>query len=662
MAQQTFSGLAAASLFSGTQARFRFDTPQQFDAALTGGVDRFLYQLVVNRSTNPGNPGVVALDVTASAGPSFSDGQDLGTDFETGGEITLAYGPESVTFFAPNRPGVVTADPTERYVWRPAATTIFDALIDAVAANSGLANSILFDDNTGSAPLFSDPTGDDISGDAGTPIVSVTIPEADGDPEPTYAVVGSLPSGLSFDTTTRVLSGTPLGGGSGTITIRATNSEGTADWTADYDFTGTPVITGRAVSIRGIRGRGGDLYWKVGRDDWRAFQRQDGLGGPSPRITFTKGEGWTLVFFGEPLPGDVTIGLARAPGFPLVSETIPVGTVATPMNAPVLEVTTSGETTINASWDAVTGADGYEYRTGTSGSWTATTDTMASITGLEPGTEYTIQVRATSADDDFDSPGPVAQQVATTGEDVTILYGVSSVTVGGFSRRVLRMDPTGNATLFATLPSSVNSVVSLCRVGTGVLFVDLSGENFDALWASDLTAAAIAAATQRTNIYHVADDRAWHPSVIGTSDDGGYILYQNGDLFPFTVSTSGVVTRGTRVGRASMSGVVRGFAVAPDGTAYATANRLVYTIDLTNATATLLGTLPDGVAIRDGLAYSGNPVGLAAGENNLYAVGNTGAPRLWRWGRTEDPATAVERGIVAVGGNNEGFVNSLDVL
>ena len=86
------------------------------------------------------------------------------------------------------------------------------------------------------APSFADNTGDAISGTVGTAITSIIVPEADGNPDPTYAVVGTLPSGLAFDTATRVLSGTPTAAGSGTITIRATNSEGTADWTVAYTF------------------------------------------------------------------------------------------------------------------------------------------------------------------------------------------------------------------------------------------------------------------------------------------------------------------------------------------------------------------------------------------------------------------------------------------
>ena len=67
------------------------------------------------------------------------------------------------------------------------------------------------------------------------------MPEADGDPAPTYAASG-LPGGLAFNTTTRVLFGTPTAAGSGTITVTATNSAGAADWTVAYAFVaGTPT-------------------------------------------------------------------------------------------------------------------------------------------------------------------------------------------------------------------------------------------------------------------------------------------------------------------------------------------------------------------------------------------------------------------------------------
>ena len=91
------------------------------------------------------------------------------------------------------------------------------------------------------APVFADDTGDVQTWTHNQAIAPITVPSATGNPTPTYAVVGSLPVGIQFDTTTLVLSGTPTSLGSGTITIRATNSEGDADWTVD--FTTTAALT-----------------------------------------------------------------------------------------------------------------------------------------------------------------------------------------------------------------------------------------------------------------------------------------------------------------------------------------------------------------------------------------------------------------------------------
>ena len=83
-------------------------------------------------------------------------------------------------------------------------------------------------------PNFVDNTGNAQNWTQNSAIVSITIPEAVGNPTPVYSVVGSLPAGLLFNTNTRVLSGTPSVVGNGTITIRATNSEGSDDWTVGY--------------------------------------------------------------------------------------------------------------------------------------------------------------------------------------------------------------------------------------------------------------------------------------------------------------------------------------------------------------------------------------------------------------------------------------------
>ena len=86
----------------------------------------------------------------------------------------------------------------------------------------------------GTAPTFADDTGIDQRWTLNTAITSVTVPAASGSPAPTYAPVGALPAGITFSTSSRVISGTPTVVGSGAITIRSTNSEGADDWTVAY--------------------------------------------------------------------------------------------------------------------------------------------------------------------------------------------------------------------------------------------------------------------------------------------------------------------------------------------------------------------------------------------------------------------------------------------
>ena len=93
------------------------------------------------------------------------------------------------------------------------------------------------------APSFADDTGNAQSWTQNTAIAPIAVPEASGDPTPTYAAIGSLPAGIGFNTSTRVISGTPTSTGSGTIRIRATNSEGSDDWTVGYTTATAPDLT-----------------------------------------------------------------------------------------------------------------------------------------------------------------------------------------------------------------------------------------------------------------------------------------------------------------------------------------------------------------------------------------------------------------------------------
>ena len=158
-------------------------------------------------------------------------GPDLTAIFESDGTVTLTTGTETATF------GL--EDTTEPYQYSAAAGdgAALAAYITAINGLSDRATTILLDDNQATPPSFTVKAGDAQAWIQNTAITPITVPEADGDPTPTYAVEGTSPAGISFNTATRVISGTPTTVSSGTITIRATNSAGTADWTVDFTTT-----------------------------------------------------------------------------------------------------------------------------------------------------------------------------------------------------------------------------------------------------------------------------------------------------------------------------------------------------------------------------------------------------------------------------------------
>ena len=113
------------------------------------------------------------------------------------------------------------------------------------------------------APTFADNTGDSQNWTTGTAIADITVPLASGNPSPIYSAISGLPSGVVFDANTRVISGTPTAVGSGTIRIRATNSEGHADWTVGY----TTVAAAPTLPERGLYTLAPSLTVPVFADD-----------------------------------------------------------------------------------------------------------------------------------------------------------------------------------------------------------------------------------------------------------------------------------------------------------------------------------------------------------------------------------------------------------
>ena len=192
----------------------------------------------------------LATDTDADRSTAFSglSGPELTDAWETYAEaITFSAGGLSVIVPGPNFPSFSRRDPTESYSWTLNGTYLDDwkAFLTAylaLAADVRATTRIqLRDKPLPVAPKFADDTGDPITGMVSVRIDAVTVPEASGMPDPVYAVVGALPGGLAFDPATRRLTGAPTEAGDGTITIRATNAGGTADWSVAYDFAPLPL-------------------------------------------------------------------------------------------------------------------------------------------------------------------------------------------------------------------------------------------------------------------------------------------------------------------------------------------------------------------------------------------------------------------------------------
>ena len=190
------------------------------------GVNQFIGLLRI--ATN----GSVRLRFSASQTENLTDaGPDFNDQMESIGTIVmrLSNGHEIVLT------GIGDSD--DPYQWTPSNSADLGEFRTQVEGLVNQSLTLVFNDNppVAVAPSFADDTGDAQTWTENVAIAPVTVPAADGTPIPTYAAVGTLPAGISFNTTTRVISGTPSAIGSGTITIRASNSEGMADWTVDYN-------------------------------------------------------------------------------------------------------------------------------------------------------------------------------------------------------------------------------------------------------------------------------------------------------------------------------------------------------------------------------------------------------------------------------------------
>ena len=156
-------------------------------------------------------------------------GTDLSSQWETAGRLGIRHtapsGASTEWFDAP-----FDSDNAAPY------TNLKQALITLATSDQSEPRTIILEDNA-VTPAFSDDTGDDQDWTPNTDITSIIIPQASGTPSPVYKV-GGVPAGINVILPTSIqigaITGAPTSVGSGTITVTATNSNGSDTWTVDY--------------------------------------------------------------------------------------------------------------------------------------------------------------------------------------------------------------------------------------------------------------------------------------------------------------------------------------------------------------------------------------------------------------------------------------------
>ena len=185
----TGNDIYADSDRGGTDSPLDGDLGVSSNDTLISRIRRISDTVLVLNDNN--NPGVLDLNTYFGAG---GDGADLTLSLQTvaDGLVSFAVADQLVNSGANFAQFTLPAD----------AQTLLDNLATDDRWILVLARPATVD----VAPSFTDSTGDDQDWIQNTAITDITVPTASGTPTPTYAVEGSLPAGIAFDTSTRVIS------------------------------------------------------------------------------------------------------------------------------------------------------------------------------------------------------------------------------------------------------------------------------------------------------------------------------------------------------------------------------------------------------------------------------------------------------------------------
>src|SRR5579871_1751761 len=373
----------APAITSGNSTNFTVSTPGTFTVTATGfpaptfsetgslpsGVTLNSATGVLSGTPGSGTQGSYPISITAQNGvgvnatQSFTLNVDLSPAITSGGSTTFTVGtPGTFTVTATGFPaptfsetgalpsGVTLNSTTGVLSGTPAAGT-GKAYPITITAQNGIGSnaSQSFTLTVDQAPAITSASSTTFAVGSGN---SFTV-TASGFPVPTLGQTGTLPSGVSFNSATGVLSGTPASGtqGSYPITFTASNGVGSnasQSFTLNVSFTAPPSITsaGGATFIVGAAG---------------TFQ-VTATGAPAPTFSET-----------GTLPSGVTLSTAG-----LLSGTPAAGTgntypiTITAQNGILPNSTQSFTLTVDQA-PAITSANSFAFTIGQPGSFTITT-------------------------------------------------------------------------------------------------------------------------------------------------------------------------------------------------------------------------------------------------------------------------------------------------
>ena len=274
--------------------------------------------------------------------------------------------------------------------------------------------------------------------------VSLSAPATeDGEAPITYAISPALPAGVTLDTSTGGISGTPTATSDATdYTLTATDDndiEATLTFSAAVAASGvtlsTPSAPQNLTATAQSNGTSVVLDWDAPSDNGGAsisdYEYSSNDGSTFTAIGSTDTD-YTVTGLDKNTEYDFQVRAVNSEGSGTATATVTETTEATTPNAPTGFSVTVGETTADLSWTAPSDNGGesitsYEVSSDDGGTWTDTgdADLTYQITGLTAETEYDFKVRAVNAE----GSGAASSTVTETTTAAAVTGNVLSVSV-----------------------------------------------------------------------------------------------------------------------------------------------------------------------------------------------------------------------------------------